>query len=241
MDKADVDLFAKRVVSLRERVSRLFRSAQAGPTQDLLTRAFDELQVALEELQGAEEALRAQAQQQLISSESLDTERRYYCDLFEQAPVGYIITNTEGTIRQANRPAATLLKTQARQLIGRSLALFVPEGSRRAFRARIPQMCTTDGPEEWRTQLQPWEGEPVDVLLLVAPAHDSAGRVSALRWLAHRAAAQALHSDGDGVVFELEQRIDLLTSQLADLRAQIQSLATYAQESTLREREVGSQ
>lgn len=236
----DVELFARRTATLRTRVSRLFQSAQSGPSHDLLTRAFDELQVAIEELQVAEDALRSQAQQQLISHEALDTERRYYCDLFEQAPVAYLVTSTEGTIRQANRPAAALLKTQARQLIGRSLALFVPEGSRRAFRARIPQLCQSDGPHEWYTQIQPWEGESLEALLLVSATCDSTSRPVALRWLVHALATPSEPDAGEAPsAAELELRVAQLNSQLADLRAQIQALARYADGENLQEREVG--
>jgi PAS domain S-box-containing protein len=224
---------------MRERVSRLFRNAQAGPSQDLLMSALEELQIALEELQVAEEVLRTQTEQQLISHETLDTERRYYCDLFEQAPVAYLVTSTEGTIRQANRPAATLLKTQARQLIGRSLALFVPEGSRRAFRARIPQLCESEGPHEWYIQLQAWEGEPLDVLLLIGVTYDSTGRPAALRWLVHQLAIP-VQQGAEGDQFELEQRVSQLDRQLAALRAQIRELARQADAAALQERAVGS-
>lgn len=235
----DVALFGRRVGAMRERVSSLFRNAQYGASPDLLTQAFDELQLALEELQAAEEALRSQSQQQLNTHENLDTERRYYCDLFEQAPVAYLITSTEGTIRQANRPATALLRTQARQLIGRSLALFVPEGSRRVFRARLGQLCQSEGPHEWYTQIQPWEGEQRDVLLLVGAAFDSSGRPAALRWLVHELAAPAQLAAGTVISFEREQRLAQLNGQLVELRAQIQALARYADEATLEEREFG--
>ncbi|MFO7170478.1 MAG: PAS domain-containing protein [Chloroflexota bacterium] len=241
MEEADVDLFARRVASMRERVSQLFRDAQSGATSDLLTLAFDELQGALDELQFAEAALRAQSQQQLISEEALETERRYYCDLFERAPVGYLVTSSDGTIRQANRPASELLGVPARQLIGRSLALFVPEGSRRKFRARISQLGCKDTPDEWILQLQPWEGQPFDALLLAAPARDTGGRVASLRWLIHRPSAALLsHAAGEhSDTVELERRNAQLAAELEDLRAQIRALAHRADEAALQAREVG--
>jgi PAS domain S-box-containing protein len=240
VEEAEVDRFAGRVASMRERVSRLFRSAQVGATPDLLTRAFDELQCALEELQSAEVALRAQSQQQLVSFEALDTERRSYCDLFEQAPVGYVVTSAEGTIRQANRPASALLGTQARQLIGRSLALFVPEGSRRSFRARIPRLCQSEGPHEWYTPLQPWEGELFEALLLVSASYDSAGRTAALRWLVHRLEERPQHDASSVSAAESEPQARRLSAHLAALRAQIHALAHYADELPLLERELGA-
>ncbi|HWQ11458.1 MAG TPA: PAS domain-containing protein [Roseiflexaceae bacterium] len=241
MEKADVDRFAGRVASMRERVSRLFRSAQAGATPELLMSAFDELQSALEELQLAEETVRVQSQEQATALSALETEHRSYCDLFEQAPVGYLVTSAEGTIRQANQPASVLLGTQARQLIGRSLALFVPEGSRRAFRTHIPRLCQSEGPHEWRVRLQPWEGEPFEALLLVSTTYDSAGRPAALRWLAHRLAERSRRrEERASTVSAYEQQVEILTAQLAELRAQIHALAQYASEVPLRERELGS-
>jgi PAS domain S-box-containing protein len=188
----NVEIFAQRIAAMRERVRRLFHSAHQGVTPELLAQSFDELQFALEELQTAEEALRVHAQQRLNTRADLDAKRHQYFDLFEQAPVAYLVTSPEGTIRLANGPAAELLNVQARQLMGRSLALFVPEGSRRAFRSQLAEICHDPGPHEWLTRIRQWEGEQLDVLLLVSTVFDSQERPAAMRWLIHRPTSPAL-------------------------------------------------
>lgn len=203
----DIVLFAQRVATLRERVRQLFSRAQSGSSQELLEQVCDELQRALDELQIAQEALGLQEQQRQLAHEALATERRSYTELFEQAPVAYLVTSVEGTIRQANAPAADLLQTQGRQLIGRSLALFVPDGSRRDFRSRLPLIAQSDGPIEWYAQLQPLENPPFDALLLASASYDTSGRPVTLRWLLHRLASTPLSDLAPLSAAELDRRV----------------------------------
>lgn len=242
MDPYDVSAFSRRLALMHQRVSQLYRRGQSAPAQDLLSSAFDELQQALEELQAAEAALREQHQQRQSSAEAIEAERRHYCDLFDRAPIAYLVTTTDGTIRQVNIAGATMLGSRPKLLVGRSLALFVPEGERRTFRARVPDLRMMDNRSEWRQQLQPWDGELFEALLIVAPARDSTGRTASLRWIIHRltTAPDSLFSANRVATSstELEQQVATLSSQLATLYDQIQSLAPQPGGS-LRERELG--
>src|SRR5437016_226905 len=62
---------------------------------------------------------------------------RYYQELFELAPEGYLVTNSDGIIQEANRAATMLLGTAREAPVGRALTDFVAESEREAFCAEI--------------------------------------------------------------------------------------------------------
>src|SRR5206468_390401 len=139
--------------------------------------------LALEELRKADDALHNQHEVWLNNRVALETERQRYQDLFDHAPAGYLVTSLDGTIRQTNRAAVALLQSTERSLIGRPLALFIPEGQRRAVRANIAQIPQTAGAQEWELSIQPWQGPVFDASLTVSVLRAGTGRPVALYWL----------------------------------------------------------
>lgn len=175
---------SQQIQAMRQRMQLLYRSAHADTHQhELLPRAFDELDHALEELQTLETELYQQQAHLLETREHLEAERQTYQELFEFAPASYLITTPEGTIRRANQAATTLFESIEKFMIGRSLALFVPESERRAFRAAILQLHTLEGTQEWETRMQPWGGPAFDAALSVAVVRGHLGRPLSLRWI----------------------------------------------------------
>src|SRR6185436_18725171 len=98
---------------------------------DALQGAFEELHSAFEELRAAEEELRHQSDSLATARERVEAERWSYQELFEFAPDAYLMTEANGTIREANRAACALLGMAHGALIGGPLALFVSEDARR--------------------------------------------------------------------------------------------------------------
>ncbi|HEV7516178.1 MAG TPA: PAS domain-containing protein, partial [Thermoanaerobaculia bacterium] len=70
-----------------------------------------QLQDALEEVQVAEEELRSQNEELLLTRQAIEAERLRYAQLFELAPDAYLVTDAGGRIAEANRAAAELLAT----------------------------------------------------------------------------------------------------------------------------------
>ncbi|HEU4327430.1 MAG TPA: PAS domain S-box protein [Roseiflexaceae bacterium] len=212
---------------MRRRVSVLYQSAQTISEQELLPRAFEELQLAIEELQSAEENLAEHHQELQAHIDQIEQERQRYQELFENAPVGYLITSLDGSIRQANQAAQQILGTTEKFLVGRSLALFVPSGGRRAFRERVSALRQTPSAQDWQVELQPWEGSPAPFELTVALIQGSLGRATGLRWLVRPApqTADAAPSNPDETT-RLRARVALLEQQLAEQRQQFEALAT---------------
>lgn len=97
-----------------------------------------ELQVHQAELQQQNEELRQ------INLE-LELAHNRYADLFEFAPVGYVVCSEHGVIQDINKTGYTQLGAQRPQLIGRQFALFLEAGQRAAFAALLSEVMQTDG------------------------------------------------------------------------------------------------
>ncbi|HEX9029031.1 MAG TPA: PAS domain S-box protein [Anaerolineales bacterium] len=176
-----------------------------GRVEVNLDEVFAEIQNALHELQVAEEGLRQQNDELLLARTALDAERQRYQDLFDFAPDGYLVTDTAGNIREANRAAAALLHSPPEALIGKSMVLFVAEKHRRAFRNQLSQLARWElQPDQlqrlrgWEVHLQPPNAPAFTAALTVAaianyPAGEATpqvgvfssgnGQTNVLRWL----------------------------------------------------------
>lgn len=88
-------------------------------------RLLEELQIQYIELQMQNDQLREAQNQLAETTESYEQLYQKYQILFDFAPIGYLLVNRQGAIREANLTAATLLKTPRNQLAGRPLAAFV--------------------------------------------------------------------------------------------------------------------
>jgi PAS domain S-box-containing protein len=170
---------------MRQRVQTLYQQGGTLSQQnDLVAAAFEELELALEQLQIAEAQQRLQSEEWQNDRAALEIESQSFQHLFNNAPAAYLVTSLDGTIRKANSLAAKLLECSARNLIGRSIALFVPEGQRREFRTQIAQLSETDSIQEKELTIQSWERTSFEACLTVlAVRSKTGGRPTALHWL----------------------------------------------------------
>jgi PAS domain S-box-containing protein len=172
--------------SMRERVQALYRKGSHSVQADsVLSSAFEELALALEQLQGAEHALNHQQNQWLNRQTELELECQRYKDLFEYAPSAYVVTSTAGAIRQANSAALELLQISDRLAVGRMLALFIPEGQRRSFRNTLNELLECARAQEWVVSMCSWEGAQFEARLTASVLRGTGGRPLALHWLIH--------------------------------------------------------
>lgn len=216
----DLDQFDQSIQAMRRRVMTLYQARTAQHQEELLPQAFEELQSALEELQVAEEQLRQKSQELLTTSDATELELRRYQELFEEAPIGYIVTSLDGTVHQANHTAAILLDSKERSMIGRSLALFVPEGQRRTFRAAIARLPDLHEPHEWQLRMRAWSGAAFDATLYIGVARSSSGRPTGLRWLLREVSGrQSDTRDLQAAEVSIEQRGIDRTASLGALGA----------------------
>ncbi len=193
---------AKRVTSSAKRE----RGADAPPrpplvrqaSQRRLSDAVEALQRTLEEVELAERELGQQNEELIAAREALEIERHRYRELFELAPDGYVISNAQGIVEEANQAAAALLNTGEIALRGKPLAVFVAPSGRQAFRSLLREVAAA-GRRVQNYELQlvprapaavsvPDEGVPASppakvVLLTVVRDEERPDRPARLRWI----------------------------------------------------------
>jgi PAS domain S-box-containing protein len=115
--------------------------------------------------------------------DELAGERQHYLDFFEESTEAYVVTDTQGTIVDANGAAVDVLQRRRAQLKGKSLAAMVALDRRMDFRARIQQLMAAERalPGEWSTIFEA-PGLRSDVTVRVRPIERSGG-VAGLCWL----------------------------------------------------------
>lgn len=170
---------------MRQRVQALYQQGSPiAERNELLSAAFEELEWAIEQLQLSEAQQRRLHEEWLSERSELESEIQRYEDLFANAPAGYLVTSLDGTIRKANPAAARMLECSERHLVGRSIAMFVPEGQRREFRAQIAQIAQSGDTHEWEIPMQSWERAQFSAGLTVCAVRGQNGeRTVALHWL----------------------------------------------------------
>jgi two-component system, cell cycle sensor histidine kinase and response regulator CckA len=155
------------------------------PDQELTAKLNEELSSALEELQAATLELLTQNEQLTSSRQELEDERRRYQELFNFAPDGYLVTDTEGIILNANSAAAGLFNLKKPFLIGRPLALFVGQQERDHFRERLAQI--KKGAEvhrgDWEFVMQPNKGAAFPASISIKHVTTVRAKTGELRWL----------------------------------------------------------
>lgn len=222
----------QKLLTLNQYVAQLTQQATALKTVDLKVppEALEALQVSLEELQVSYEELQQQNEELLETRETLERERQRYQSLFEFAPDGYLVTNLNGTIQEANRAAANLLHLPQKYLINKLLLTFIPPEQRQEFRAFLERLETVLAEPharslQWEGQLQPRQGELFEAALSVALTGDRPPETLTLRWLIRditerkqmQIQLQQLNAD-------LEQQVETRTAEL-EMALELQAAA----------------
>jgi PAS domain S-box-containing protein len=186
--------FASQVERVQKKLETLQRRVRTDPeaispltTEALaeLSTALEELTVAGEELHVAEEELRRRNRALVAARAEVEAERRRYRALFELAPDGYLVTDLQGVIREANRAATRLFNVPIANLEGKPLTVFVPPATRPEFRTQLNRLAegTVRHVGNWELPLQPREGEPFYASITLAVQCDGRGAPDGLRWL----------------------------------------------------------
>ena len=187
------DPFSRELRAARARIAELQRrhGAAAGPAHRLLPEALAEVDTALEELAVSGRELQAQTAELAATRDALEAERERYQELFQSAPVAYLVTDPLGGIREANRAAAALLQARPGFLPGKPLAAFVAYDDRFTFRVMLNRLRLGEASqvEDASLLLRRGGGEVAAVQVTVTVVRDRAGAVRALRWLVRDTAA----------------------------------------------------
>lgn len=163
------------------------QAATSGVQAQLTLETLEELSAALEELHVANEELRQQNDELAASRQLVEAERFRYQELFDLAPDGYLVTDPEGVIQEANRAAAMMFGVQQEFLMGKPLLTFIAEPDHKTFHSHLTQLHTMPASMQqvrgWRLSLQPRGGAPIAAALTIGVARSANGRLTSLRWL----------------------------------------------------------
>ncbi len=203
----NADGFSQQIEKLYSQIQGLLQcdGTKASSQQEIITEAFEELNAAMEELLTASEELE-------LTRIAVEKERQRYQDLFEFAPDGYLITNTVGTIQEANHVAATLLGVRQKYLVGKPLILFIAQQDRQSFSSQINNFQELLNRE---INLQPRGGTPFPASVKASVVYDLQGKQLGWRWLLcniseRKQTEEMLHRAYD----ELEIRVAERTAEL---------------------------
>ncbi len=150
--------FTKRIEKLQGYIATLKDRTDNPVLADL--EVYEQLSTTLEELQVAEEELTQQNEALIQAQEGLERERQRYRDLFEFAPDGYLVTDTSGVIREANRAAERLLGKPTDYLRGKPLSVYLRSSAQPDFRQALARLARREEeveaaqPERWELQLK---------------------------------------------------------------------------------------
>jgi signal transduction histidine kinase len=124
-----------------------------------------ELAELAHELETYREETRVQTQQLLEARDQLEQSRNSYVELFDFAPVPYLILDNCGVIKNVNLTGATLLKHERARLIGAPLRSFVARDDRWAMLEHMRRCCAETGRVETDLRLLTGMSEAVRVQL----------------------------------------------------------------------------
>lgn len=154
-----------------------------SPVQEVVAEILQELSNALRELQTAAKELRQQNEELTAARRAVEAEQQRYQEFFEFAPDGYLVTDAQGTIREANRAAATLLAAPQDQLIGERLVAFVAERDRKTFQSQLARLPELRQVRSWEVRFQARRGVPFLAAISVTAVGDPQTKMGILRWL----------------------------------------------------------
>ena len=181
----NIEKFIQRAEVLHKRLADLYQTASVLPwiSPDLLPQAFKELYNTSKIVQLAAEELYQQNEELVKTRNWLEAERKHYQDLFDLAPDGYLVTNTEGIIQETNLTVAKLLNVSKQFLVGKAMISFVPLEERQHLRSELIQLSQSDRARELLIRLQQRHGEFFDAALTVAVTRNPQGKATSLRWI----------------------------------------------------------
>ena len=200
--------FAEQVEQVTRQIAELEVRGADAPAIAESTRALEEAAGALasaqEELEGDRQAL----------EQLLEEERIRYSHLFEWAPDAYLVTDTSGTILEANRAAEHLLRWHREALVRTSIVRLLALEERAAFEVMLERLPMLERISDWELRLKRRDGAILPCALSVSWLADRE-RSGSLRWLL-RDVSERKHAEEQmlSANVELERRVRERTAEL---------------------------
>jgi PAS domain S-box-containing protein len=167
----------------RAQIDQLLREI-VGDDIDAILDPISRMPVLLPEAQEAQLRQERQFERDIPRERLLEDLQRYH-DLFEFAPDGYLVTDSMGTILEANKAAAGLFATPQDLLKGRAIVEFIHPDDHRNSLAMLEQLERNEKVVGWESNLKRPGGKSFPVVMIVASQRDSWGLPLSLFWQLH--------------------------------------------------------
>ncbi|TAF04864.1 MAG: PAS domain-containing protein [Nostocales cyanobacterium] len=181
----NIEIFYQRTQVLNHRLTDLYQTASVLPwiPSELLPQAFKELYTTSKMVQLAAEEMYQQNEELIQSRNLLETQRQHYQELFEFAPVAYLITDQQGIIKEANRAASLLLNIAQNFLIGKPIIIFIPQEQKEAFYSELIHISQSQQIQEILLPLKPRHSNKFDACLTVQSLPHNQEQPQTLHWV----------------------------------------------------------
>ncbi len=212
--------FSRKIEKAQEQAESLQRHAEMSEEFNHLIapEAIQAMRDILEDLHVAEEELRQSNEELAATHEVLEAEKFRYQEMFAYAPDGYLVSDSQGVIREANLKAGSLLGYATIALIGKPLVVFVAKGDKKTFPDLLSQLQEQDLLIDYQTTLTPHSGDPFPASISVAGIYDPEGDLTGLRWLirdiTERRRAEGLLQEEENKLRTLVQNLPVMVDAL---------------------------
>jgi PAS domain S-box-containing protein len=234
----------RRVVEVNDRVDRMSEgiASLSGRMLDLAAERSDPaLEELLGELTAAVRALSARTEEVSTLSEALeqtqeqlDAQATRYVELFELAPDGYLVTDTNGVILESNRAASGLFGSPARFLYRKPVIVFVDGAERRLVLNHLHDALTVSANRvvSFEADFAPPNGRAFPASVHVTASRSYGSDAVHVRWLIRDESTRVA---AERALVESEARYRLIADSSSDVVLTTDGLGhiDYASPSTL--------
>ena len=147
-----------KAASLRRKAEQLALERSAPAAQAGVTFSPEELQGLVHELQVHQIELEMQNDELRQTHDELAAAQSRYFDLYNLAPVGYLVLNLNGSILQANLTAARLLGTERSRLVNRPFNSFIERNHLLVYRQQFKDLAQIVAPQNCDLVMQRRDG-----------------------------------------------------------------------------------
>ncbi|MEB3144622.1 MAG: helix-turn-helix domain-containing protein [Cylindrospermopsis raciborskii 1523720] len=175
----------QRTGVMRQHLLNLYQTTITLPwiPSDLLPQVFKELHTTLKMLLGAIDELHQQNEEFVQTRNLVEIERQHYQELFEYLPVGYLHTNLQGIIEDANQEAGRLLNISQKFLVGKPLISFIVQECQQYFCRELIELSKSDQVRQLFLVLKPRYISSFDACLIVRSCFNLHSNQRNLYWL----------------------------------------------------------
>ena len=179
----------RRVSEQLNQVSRLLHELQSQRRDAGLEQltASPKLHTTMKDLRVAEAQLLEKNQTLCEALFAMEAERKLYCDLFDLAPDGYLVTDEAGTILETNRAMVELLGADADAVVNTSIDTLFLVADRPAFRDFLmnirAEAAMLDHPVVWQKEMAIRFKATIPVLARCSISSGRGSNTKVIRWI----------------------------------------------------------